>query len=252
MGCEAGRGKGSGGPGERIGAATLPGRERRSGGPGEQTIVRSGSSRSSGSSATPRPYLPPSHRAGDGRERERERERKRPADAAAPPCRCCRAAAPPRRSCPVRPAPPRWQAPPAVGQCQRPRCCDVSVTRRPPGPAHRRKGRGVPRGKACRGERRAEGRGRQRREAGRGEPGRTAGARPRAGLIASTTAAVTTVAVSPHGVGVSPCPAGPCSADDRRPRPAAPLVLVLGLVLSRQPLPPSPLLPSPRTGLGSP
>ena len=82
-------------------------------------------------------------------------------------------------------------------------------------------------------------------------PRRTAGARPRAGLLASTTAAVTTVAVSPHGVGVSPSQAGPCSADDPRPRPAAPLALVLGLGFLRRPPPPSPLLPFPRMGLGS-
>ena len=82
-------------------------------------------------------------------------------------------------------------------------------------------------------------------------PRRTAGAHPRAGLIASTTVAVTTVAVSPHGVGVSPIQAGPCSCDYPRPRPAAPLALVLGPGLSHRLLPPSPLLPSPCTGLGS-
>ena len=82
-------------------------------------------------------------------------------------------------------------------------------------------------------------------------PRRTVGARPRAGLIASITAAVTTVAVSPHGVGASPSQAGPFSADDPRPRPAAPLALVLGLHFLRRPLLPSPLLSSPRAGLGS-
>ena len=63
--------------------------------------------------------------------------------------------------------------------------------------------------------------------------------------------ALVAVAVSPHRVGASPSQAGPCSADYPRPRPTAPLALVLGLGFSRRPPPSSPLLPSPRKGLGS-